>query len=141
MSFARKSVLSSDFREIQLVSDKNFQTVEKKSAKNERLFIEKNMTYTFNIRSKKVRDNIISTLKENFKNDVHINDLERHFRDFDSNILDTFSEFNVYITMYNTRINFVTSRMEHSGIEYTIQSWDAKPAEQFKKRKTFFGLF
>lgn len=155
MSSARKSVVSTDLRanttlslapnllyadtDAEIDSGVNMNT--DKNSHISKNTIERNMVYQFNIRSKNVRDNIIATFLTNFKDDKHIRDIEAHFMAFDSKVLDEFSEFVIYIRMYGTKIRFTTSRMEYSGMEYSLTSWDSKPAKQFEKRKKFLGIF
>ena len=139
MSSARKSIISTDLRPV-IGPNNNFEfgIPEKKYTPNS---IEHYRDYEFRVYSKNVRNNILAVLEEKFKGDPHFNEIYAHFKAFDSQCLDQYSDFIILIKLYGTRIHFVTSRVEYSGMEYTLQDWNSEPAEQFRKRPKFLGLF
>lgn len=135
MLSARKTIISADQRRHSLeYGDLEEKIIYKYS-------LEHNHKYEFHVRSNKMVDNILEVLTKNFKDDPHFNDIYAHFNGFGSKVLDQYSEFIVVIPMYGSRIRFVSSRMEYSGMEYMLNDWHSKPAKQFQKRSKFLGIF
>lgn len=123
-----------------MLSSIRVQPLEKMEHRSNKI-IDRGREYEFNIPSRNVRDSIIQTLEKNFKDDPHLSDLVTHFAQFDPKCLDKYSDFIVFLKLYSTKLKFVTTRMEYSGIEYMIDAWKGLPPEDFMKRKKFLGIF
>jgi hypothetical protein len=137
---ARKSVVSSDLRPRSGGDGSEFGYLDEKTNAS-KYSIKRNHKYEFNIRSKNVLDDILAVFSVNFKDDPHFKDIYAHFDAFDSKVLDQYSDFIVVIPIYGSRIRFISSRMEYSGMEYTLNEWGSIPAKQFRKRPKFLGIF
>lgn len=96
--------------------------------------------YVFHISSSRVLSNILATFEVNFPDEPHLSDILAHFRQFDTKVLDKFSEFSVILEKYNTKITFITSRVEYSGMLYTLTDWNSVPCKEFLRKK-FLGIF
>lgn len=95
--------------------------------------------YMFFIKSYNVKNSILETLNTRFSCEISKNMLN-HFKYFDDKVLDNYSEFNIILP--NKKLQFLTTRMEESKLDYIIYIKNNKviPANSMtsKKKLKFF---
>lgn len=98
--------------------------------------------HTFNIRSKGVRDAIISALLEKFNTDSIVKRIIKHLEMFDKRCLDKYCSFIIILEpLAKAELIFNTSRVDGQSMAYTLTSFNSTPPEIFTRPRRFLGLF
>lgn len=100
-------------------------------------------TYYLSFADTNVRDEIIRTIENNFRDETFAAPLVAHLKKIGSDKFDLYSEIELGVTEYNVFLTFKMKREDEHAMSYTLPDLTLEPDARLAApaRKRWFGLF